>query len=174
MKIRTAVLNDASGIGRVHVNSWRTTYQTIIPDDILNNLKYEDKIRQWQNNIEDPGQFIIVAEADQEIVGYAATEARLINKRTYSHHLTSIYTLKEYQGKGLGRQLLHEIFRHFKKNGAGAVYVEVLKDNKTKYFYEKYGAVHVRDFDLNLGSKTLKESLYVFNSVRDTLDLLTH
>lgn len=30
MNIRRAILTDASGIARVHVDSWRTTYKNII------------------------------------------------------------------------------------------------------------------------------------------------
>ena len=33
MKIRQANIEDAQGIGKVHVDSWRTTYKGILPDD---------------------------------------------------------------------------------------------------------------------------------------------
>jgi hypothetical protein len=32
MKIRKAVLTDAKGIAKVHVDSWKTTYDNIVPD----------------------------------------------------------------------------------------------------------------------------------------------
>ena len=35
MKIRKAIVEDATGIGTVHVDSWRTTYKDIIPDEFL-------------------------------------------------------------------------------------------------------------------------------------------
>jgi len=43
MIIRKAKLDDATGIAKVHVDSWRTTYKGIIPDDFLNNLSYEQR-----------------------------------------------------------------------------------------------------------------------------------
>ena len=45
MQIRRAKLDDAPGIAKVHVESWRTTYKGIIPNDFLNNLSYEAKNR---------------------------------------------------------------------------------------------------------------------------------
>lgn len=36
--IRKAVLTDAEGIAKVHVDSWKTTYANIVPDEYLDNL----------------------------------------------------------------------------------------------------------------------------------------
>ncbi|UZM97600.1 hypothetical protein OL548_21075 [Lysinibacillus sp. MHQ-1] len=38
MKIRKAIVEDATGIGTVHVDSWRTTYKDIIPDEFLEKI----------------------------------------------------------------------------------------------------------------------------------------
>ena len=51
MIIREANLDDAKGIAKVHVDSWRTTYKNIIPDEYLNNLSYEKREQLWTNNI---------------------------------------------------------------------------------------------------------------------------
>jgi hypothetical protein len=39
--IREAAPADAPGIARVHVDTWRTTYQGIVPDQFLARLSYE-------------------------------------------------------------------------------------------------------------------------------------
>lgn len=36
MQVRIATLNDAAGIAKVHVDSWRTTYKGIIQEEFLN------------------------------------------------------------------------------------------------------------------------------------------
>ncbi|MCG5104202.1 hypothetical protein [Oceanobacillus alkalisoli] len=38
MQIIRADSKDATGIAKVHVDSWRATYKGIIPEDFLNNL----------------------------------------------------------------------------------------------------------------------------------------
>jgi hypothetical protein len=41
MIIRRAELNDVVGIAKVHVDSWKTTYKDIVPDEFLIKLSYE-------------------------------------------------------------------------------------------------------------------------------------
>lgn len=38
IKIRKAELTDTKGIAKVHVDSWRTTYTNIVPEEYLRNL----------------------------------------------------------------------------------------------------------------------------------------
>lgn len=66
MNIRKARLKDAEGIARVHVDSWRTTYRGIIPDDYLNGLSYEQRTELWKNNIGKKGNYVLVAENTEE------------------------------------------------------------------------------------------------------------
>ncbi|MFC8561731.1 GNAT family N-acetyltransferase, partial [Peribacillus frigoritolerans] len=35
MKIRKAIEEDVDGIANVHINSWKTTYKGILPDQYL-------------------------------------------------------------------------------------------------------------------------------------------
>ena len=41
MRIRTATVDDASGMARVHVDTWRTAYRDILPASVLSTLSYE-------------------------------------------------------------------------------------------------------------------------------------
>ncbi|MHC0551926.1 hypothetical protein [Salinicoccus sp. CNSTN-B1] len=66
MNIRKAHLKDAEGVARVHVDSWRTTYGGIIPDDYLNGLSYEQRTELWKNNIGKKGNYVLVAENTEE------------------------------------------------------------------------------------------------------------
>lgn len=51
MIIRRAIISDAPGIAKVHVDSWRTTYKGIIPQSFLDGLSYEQRTKLWENNI---------------------------------------------------------------------------------------------------------------------------
>ncbi|MEA1854613.1 MULTISPECIES: hypothetical protein [Cytobacillus] len=46
--IRKAVIEDAMGIAKVHVDSWRSTYATIFPQEYLNRLSYEKRETLWK------------------------------------------------------------------------------------------------------------------------------
>ena len=41
--IRRAIKEDISGIAKVHVDSWKTTYKGIFADEILENVTYEQR-----------------------------------------------------------------------------------------------------------------------------------
>jgi ribosomal protein S18 acetylase RimI-like enzyme len=42
LEIRIASKEDIKGVSRVYVDSWRTTYRGLVPDDYLDELSYED------------------------------------------------------------------------------------------------------------------------------------
>ncbi|MGE8001361.1 N-acetyltransferase family protein [Lysinibacillus sp. NPDC093190] len=166
MKIRKANIEDAIGIGKVHVDSWRTTYKGILPDDFLNNLSYEQRTELWKKNISDATNYVLVAENEQnEIIGFATGGTRKTNSIPNATDLTSIYLLEEYQGKGIGKQLLKEMFAYFKQKGYEKVFVEVLAENKTRDFYEYYGAQYVNNIEIKIGGKIVEELIYVWNDV---------
>jgi hypothetical protein len=63
--IRAAEIEDAPGIVRVHVDSWRTTYAGIVPADYLANLSYQRRTTLWEDvlrNAASRQQFAFVAE----------------------------------------------------------------------------------------------------------------
>jgi L-amino acid N-acyltransferase YncA len=166
MKIRKANIQDAQGIGKVHVDSWRTTYKGILPDDFLNNLSYEQRTELWKKNISDATNYVLVAENEQdEIIGFATGGTRKTNSVSNATDLTSIYLLEKYQGVGIGKQLLKELFTYFKQQGYEKVFVEVLAENKTRDFYEYYGAQYVNSIEIKIGGKIVEELIYVWNDI---------
>lgn len=66
IKVRKAVLTDAKGIAKVHVDSWKTTYANIVPDEYLNNLSYKCREQMWTNTI--PYGGVYVAESNEGII----------------------------------------------------------------------------------------------------------
>ena len=77
MIIREATHADIPAIARLHVDSWRTTYKGILPDEFLADLNYEMRERQWQRTLSeeglDTGVFCYVAEDEPgHIVGFVA------------------------------------------------------------------------------------------------------
>ncbi|WP_010093867.1 GNAT family N-acetyltransferase [Ornithinibacillus scapharcae] len=171
MQIRRAEISDAPGIAIVHVDSWRTTYKGIIPDEFLNNLSYEQRTELWKDNIAREDNYVLIAENNEgQIIGFADAWKRESNIVEKSGDLTSIYLLEEYQGQGIGKLLLRELFFHFKQLDYEKVFVEVLEENKTRYFYEYYGANLVKTIPIKIGGKILNELIYEWNNVDEVVD----
>jgi len=175
MKIRRATHKDAEGIAKVHVDSWRTTYKGIIPDEFLKNLSYEKRTELWIGNISKSDNYLLVAETSEgEIIGFADIWKRETNTVPDATDLTSIYLLEEYQGKGVGKALLKNLFLQIKEQGYQKVFVEVLEDNKTCSFYEYYGAKLYDTVQIKIGGKILNERIYVWDNVDEVLTKLSN
>jgi ribosomal protein S18 acetylase RimI-like enzyme len=170
MNVRSATLEDAQGIAKVHVDTWRTTYEGIIPSEFLAKLSYEQRTMLWQQNIAKEDNTVFIIENDkQQIIGFGDTCRRANNIDLKATDLTSLYLLQSYQGKGLGRLLLKALFTRIKNEGYEKVFVEVLEDNPTRYFYEYFGAQFVKTVPITIGGQRLNESIYVWPSVDEVL-----
>lgn len=173
MLIRKANLDDAQAIAIVHIDTWRTTYEGIIPTEFLNKLAYDERKNSWEDNIMRVENVVFVVEDEEgQIIGFADTSRRENNFELNSIDLTSLYLLKAYQGRGIGKLLMKTLFGHYKNQGYEKVYVDVLADNNTRYFYEHLGAKFVKNIKIKIGGKILDESTYVWESVNDVLEKL--
>lgn len=165
MIIRRAALKDAVGIAKVHVDSWKTTYKNIVPDDYLNKLSYESRVPQWEESI--PKSLVIVAEAeDGQIVGFSTGGKERTGKyEKYQGEIYAIYILKEYQGKGLGKKLVQPIVDELTSMALNTMLVLVLEDNPSRHFYEALGAEKIASLEIQIAGKKLKEAVYGWSNI---------
>lgn len=165
MIIREATISDAYGIAKVQVDTWRTTYVNIVPDDYLANMSYENRKNIWTNVIQTTN--VYVAENDAgEIIGFASG-GKAINGEyeNYPGELTAIYILQDYQGHGIGRLLVKEVTKAIKNLGYQSMIIFVLKDNPAKHFYEILGGKPIDEVEISIGGKLLKEIVYAWDDL---------
>jgi L-amino acid N-acyltransferase YncA len=169
MRIRKAELTDAKEIAKVHVNSWKTTYADIIPDEYLNNLVYEGREKLWKENI--PNSEVFVAENEEgKIVGFSSGGKERSGKYPdYTGELYAIYILKEYQGNGLGKLLVKAIIEELQQSNFSSMIVLVLADNSSRLFYEKLGGEKIDTIEVNIFGKKLNELVYGWDNIRTLL-----
>jgi L-amino acid N-acyltransferase YncA len=169
MTIRPANAGDAAPIARVHVDCWRTTYQGIVSDKVLNELSVADRQNRWIRILNDAYERVIVfvLETDkQEVVGFASAGAERGDIEGYDGELYAIYILEDWQGKGGGRQLLQAVARDLHKKGLKSLAVWVLKENPFAAFYQNLGGQYVREKPIDIGSDTLIEHAYGWPDIR--------
>ncbi|RED55564.1 GNAT family N-acetyltransferase [Cohnella lupini] len=170
MCIRKANLMDARGIAKVHVDSWRSTYKNIIPDEFLRKLSYAERTDLWNRNISKEGTHVYVALNNAgEIVGFADCGKRESNNADNSGDITSIYLLEEYQGRGIGKQLLKQLFLQFEELDFTRIFVEVLENNKTRFFYEYYGASLIKSEKIKIAGADLMMLTYEWSNIGEVL-----
>lgn len=166
VKIRTAVLQDAKGIARVHVDSWKSTYKGIVPDEFLEQLSYDSREKLWKSAI--PNGNVFVAENENgEIVGFSTGgKERSGNYDDYEGELYAIYLLKEYQGKGLGKKLVTPVVELLKNEKINTMVVLVLEENSSCLFYEAVGARKIETIEIEMAGKKLKEAVYGWDDLQ--------
>ena len=163
MIVRKAKPSDTEGIARVHVETWRTTYRGIVPDEYLSKLSVEHSQRIWEGILADnkSQQTMLVAEDDQgNIVGFAGCGPDRENDPIYTGELYAVYVLQRAQRVGIGRQLTLAVVGDLGRRGLSSMLVWVLADNPSKAFYEAIGGKHVRTREIMIGGKKLTEFGY--------------
>lgn len=161
--IRKAISDDATGIGRVHVDSWRTTYKGIVTDDYLSALSYTSSTNRWRNRLEGNSEryALFVSEDDEgNIVGFADGGPERSGDSTYDGELYAIYLLQEYQRQGVGKQLFRNVAAHLSTNQFHALLIWVLVDNPSRSFYESLGGLPIRETVIEIGGERLSEIAY--------------
>jgi GNAT superfamily N-acetyltransferase len=167
--IRPAQPEDAPAIAHVHVESWRTTYKDLMPDEILANLSVERRETFWRDVISNPASptFVYVAEMDDgQVVGFAAGGPERDNHPVYKGELYAIYLLQAYQGQGIGRAMVEQVARKLVENGFNNMLVWVLTGNAACHFYEALGGKEVGRKPLTLNDEKFEEIGYGYDDIR--------
>ncbi|MEK4520732.1 GNAT family N-acetyltransferase [Psychrobacillus sp. FSL W7-1457] len=163
--IRKAVPYDAKGITKVHVESWKSTYVNIVPEEFLNNLSFERRADYWFSVIPDGGVYVAEDENNQ-IVGFASGgKERSGDYSNYNGEIYAIYILKEYQGIGIGKLLIDSIVKELTNQGVFTMLVLVLEDNPSRHFYEKLGAKKIDSIIVEIGGVKLNELVYGWEDI---------
>jgi GNAT superfamily N-acetyltransferase len=167
MHIREATVSDAKGIAKVHIDSWRTTYKNIVPDDYLKQLSYENREQLWLDNLSHGKVFIAENECG-DIVGFATGgKTRSHRYSGYTGELYAIYILESWQGKRIGTELWHAIVKDLRQQGIYSLIVLVLAENPARYFYEAVGATFLDKLEIDIAGKKLNELVYGWESITD-------
>ena len=178
MLIREAKAADAAAMAKVNIDSWRTTYAGIVPQEYLDSLSYEKLTDNFQARLSDPsklwpGWFYYVAEDDQgHIVGMAGGGPARDSNRVYTGELGVIYLLKSHQRHGIGRQLMATIARKLKQQGHKSMQVWVMAANQYKIFYEALGGRSFAEREVVIGGVNLTEVAYGWRDLGTFIKML--
>lgn len=151
--IRPATERDAAGIANVYVDAWRSSYAAILPHRVLLGMSYERQAREWSwviRNRAEVQPVIVAAEAEHGVVGFAsfgrarsgdwpAGRGFAGERDAKVGEIYTLYVRPEFQDGGIGRRLLTAAFAAMAGKGFGCGFLWVLRDNPSRYFYERVG-----------------------------------
>jgi len=166
IKIRKATIDDAEGIAKVHVDTWKRCYKGIVPDSYLASLNYDDKTKGWKNGlINGLEENCIIAELNGETIAWVTFGKNRDNRSKDIYELYGIYVLSEYWGSEIGLTLFNHAINKIKNHNPSKITLWVLAENKRAItFYNKNGF----EYDgtqktIDIGDEELSEIRYQKN-----------
>lgn len=178
IRIRRAKRDDASAIGRVHVETWQAAYAGILPDSMLVGMSDVRQSAWWSRVLADPGEARGVFVADDEemgVVGFGSCgpvrdppesmPEGLDGREVRVGEVYTLYVEPDFQNRGLGRRLLDALFRQLKADRCDTAVLWMLAENPTRFFYEGLGGERVGERTDSLSGVDVEEVAYAWRSL---------
>ncbi|MCC6573508.1 MAG: GNAT family N-acetyltransferase [Planctomycetes bacterium] len=144
LSIRLATVEDAPGIGAMHVQSWREAYAGLLPQALLEALSVEERVDRWKKNLgaKPDSRRNWVSLAGDRITGFvsAGPSRDKDTDAATTGEIFGIYLLKEFWGAGVGREMMRIGISYLAALPSREVILWVLSNNaRTRKFYETAG-----------------------------------
>lgn len=168
---KRATVQDAEAVAHVHCQSWRSTYPGLIPDAVITAwADLDQRIEGWQRIIHERPETLWLAVLDGAVVGFADGGKARVPNDDCGGQVFGIYLLASAQRRGIGRQLVANVFADLRANHYTSARVEVLKGNTPAIlFYEQLGATFVREARFQMEHVSLTELVYVWRQLPELL-----
>jgi GNAT superfamily N-acetyltransferase len=180
ISVRRARPADATAIGAVHVAAWRSAYPGILPDAYLSRLSVARQAAYYDNAIRG-GVGVHVATASGADLGPAEPQgggARVVGFVTggparagrgllplADGEIETLYVLDDWRERGLGRRLMRSASAHLAAAGCGSAFVWVLRNNPSRWFYERLGGRAAAESTIMVGGVPVAQMAYVWSPI---------
>jgi len=156
VEIKNATVEDAVMLCLLAEKIWWPTYSEILSKEqirfMLDEIYAEDKLRQ---QIESGEQTFLLLQEEGAVVAFAAYSPRAENPEIYKLH--KLYALPETQGKGYGKLLIKTVCTKVQEAGKHFLELNVHRQNKARFFYEKMGFKIIETLDIPFGPYVLND-----------------
>ncbi|SEV96896.1 GNAT family N-acetyltransferase [Natrinema salifodinae] len=166
MEIREATDADTDAIRSIARDSLNSTYTDFLDEDTI-----DDAIEQWygdsfSDELDDDRALFLVVERDGEVVAFS--ESELVGQRADTGQLLWLHVHSDHRGGGTGVRLLVHTRERLLDEGAEQIQCFVLEDNEGgNQFYRDHGFEHAGQREVEIGSETFTENVYVESDLED-------
>lgn len=138
-RLRPARPDDATGMGRAHVQAWRESYPGIVPAERLAALDAVERAGIWAAAIA-AGRHVTVVEDAAGIAGFSLCGEQREPELGCDGEFWAIYLLRRAQGQGLGWALMAGMARALLDEGKRSASLWIMTANAPALgFYEHLG-----------------------------------
>jgi GNAT superfamily N-acetyltransferase len=179
-EVRVAAIDDASGIARVLVDGWKSTYARILPAEFLASFRYETHEAGTRQHLQSlpASSAVFVSLADDCVVGVAHVKEADEGPVGFSAELEALYVLPSVQRQHVGSGLFLRAVQWAQGRGLLALFLWVLRDNPNRRFYERLGGCLLPDQRVDNFAGALVTSVAYgwrdLDAIRQTLETRIH
>lgn len=144
MRIRFANFSDAEVISKLANEIWPKTYVGVISDDQINLMLAEIYSTCSIEHQIKAGHIFMLLETGGILQGFAS-----ITKQSEKvHKLEKLYLHPSIHQRGAGKLLIGTVEDYCRAQGASELLLNVNRNNKAKFFYDKMGYKVVEEVDI--------------------------
>ena len=164
--VRRAEVTDATAIGAVRVAGWRSAYPGLLPDDYLANLSPTRLALHYRAAIASGSTVMVAAMKGQgpRIVGFT-TAGPPRTPGLGEAEIETLYVLDDWREQGVGRRMMRATASQLMARGCGSVFVWVLRDNPSRWFYSRLGGQTAAEGQTRLAGVALPQVAYRWNPI---------
>jgi ribosomal protein S18 acetylase RimI-like enzyme len=167
--IRPARPGDARGIARLDIETWRSTYAGVLSPTYLVGLSERRREIGWHYVIlREPRDVRVAIAADGTILGFGSCGPSRGDPR-FSGEVFTLYVAPDWQNRGIGRSLLIALFRRLVAVERPSALVWVLRDNPSRFFYERLGGRRVGRKFFSMAGAAVEAMAYGWPDLRGVL-----
>ena len=174
--VRRARPSDAPLIGAVHVAAWRSAYPGILPEDYLARLSVTRQATFYDRQIRSGAGVYVAIASGQDVAGGAGP--RLVGYTTVGRarvelpggnkmdgEVETLYVLDDWRDKGVGRRLIRTGAAHLAAEGSRAAFLWVLRDNPSRWFYQRLGGRAIAQSSTRVAGVSLPQLAYAWDPI---------
>jgi ribosomal protein S18 acetylase RimI-like enzyme len=172
MLIRQATPLDCAALAHLQINSYRTAYAGLLPAEYLAAFSYEEQEHDWKDLLQMGEDFLLVADAQDQLIGYALSRQLGDGDRPFDCELIALHVERNYQRRGAGRALLLETARQMRSLGCQSLGLWVIEGNPAVGFYERLGGRRQGEqmIEMDEYNCRFKEIGFVWDRIQDLLE----
>ena len=138
VKIRNAEYSDIQEISRIHVDSWKSAFDGLMPSDYINGYTVSSRMIEWHSTIRNGSDVVVVADMGGKIVGFMSYLSHPENAETIE--LSKLYLCPSVYGQKLGSTFVNHLEAYSLQKGINVIRLYVLDKNEAAIqFYSKHG-----------------------------------
>jgi len=164
LRIKVACTKDTAALARLGKTTFTETYAPYNnPENFQKYLEASFSESSTQAQLEDPGNFFLLAQLDKKSIGYAKLRENnkpFHDKTINAVELERIYVLKDYQGEGVGMNLLEKCLAFAQLRKYPVMWLGVWDKNLSAVkFYQRQGFVVFGSHQFDLGDEKQNDYL---------------